>query len=58
MKSCHLQQQDEISQTERQMPYDFTYMWKLKTKQKNRLLNTENKVVFARGDVVRAGQNR
>ena len=34
MKSCHLQLEmitlTEISQTERQMPYDIIYMWNLK----------------------------
>ena len=41
----------------KQIPYDFTYMWNLKnktneqTKQKrNRLIDTENKLVVARGE--------
>ena len=40
---------------ERQIPYDFTCMWNLKSqaknKQKTRLLNTEHKLVFVRGEV-------
>ena len=34
----------EISQTERDMPYDFTYMWNLKIKKQNRnkLRDTQN----------------
>ena len=44
------------SNREKQIPYDFTYMWKLKNKTKeqteqnrNRLIDTENKLVVARG---------
>ena len=38
------------------MPYDFTYMWKPEnkaseqTKKPNRIINTENKLVVARGE--------
>ena len=43
----------EICQTEK-MPNDFTYMWNLKNKT-NRLIDTENKLVVARG---KTGQGR
>jgi len=43
------------SNRERQIPYDFIYMWYLKNKTnkqtKNRLFNTEKKLVVARGEV-------
>ena len=39
------------------MPYDFTYMWNLKTntneqtkENKTKIIDTENKMVFARGE--------
>ena len=38
---------------ERQIPYDFTYMWNLikQTKQnKNKLIDTENRLVITRGE--------
>lgn len=38
----------ELNQTrERQMPYDFTYIWNLT--QKNQLINIENRLLVARG---------
>ena len=42
-----------MSDRERQILYNFTYMWNLtnKTKQNiNRLIDTKNKLVFARGE--------
>ena len=60
----------EISQTEKdKISYNFTYMWSLKKKRKekrkerkekktNSLINTENKLVVARGQGVGNGQNR
>ena len=50
----------KINEREKQIPYDFTYMWNLrnkwtnkkkkqKTKKKNRLINTETKLMVARG---------
>jgi len=43
------------SERKRQIPYDFIYMWYLKNKTnkqtKNRLFNTEKKLVVARGEV-------
>ena len=50
-----------LSETrERQAPYDFTYVWNLKTnnrskRNKNRLIETELRAVVARGDGVGAG---
>ena len=43
-----------MSDRERQISYDFTYVWNLKTKQmnkqkENRLIDTENKQVVPRG---------
>ena len=66
MNSCHFRQHGwtqrvlccEISQTERQIPYDFT-MWNLKnqtneqTNNRNRLLHTENKLIVAKGERIR-----
>ena len=47
----------ERSETERQIPYDFTYIWNLKNKltkySRNRHITTENKLVVARGEVGR-----
>ena len=47
-------QLNEISQTERQMPHDFTYMWNIKNQinkqQRNRLIDAENKLMVARGE--------
>ena len=51
----------EVIHTDRiQIPYDFTYMWNLinktneQTKQNiNRLIDKENKLMFARGEVDR-----
>ena len=47
----------EVNQTERQMPYDITYMWNLKKWQKetylqniNRLMDIENKLMGAKGE--------
>ena len=40
------------SDEEEQIPYDFTYMWNLKNKtkqNKNKLIDTENRLVVARG---------
>ena len=34
---------------ERQIPYELTYMWNLKTNNKNELTDTENKLVVTRG---------
>ena len=48
----------EISQ--RQIPYDFSYMWNLKNRQTNKqkkLLNMENRLVVARGWGVRGEGN-
>ena len=39
----------EISQTEKQVPYDFTYMWNLKNKTEIDS-DSENKQVAARGE--------
>ena len=42
----------EMSDTERQIPYDFTYMWSLKNKNKqnrNRLIDAENNFGCQRG---------
>ena len=66
MKSCHLQQQDgpreycanrNKSDGERQIPYDFIYMWNPKNKTKeqtqqsrNRIIKAENKQVVVRGE--------
>ena len=66
MKSCHCNTMDEPRgyyakqnklDQERQIPYDFTYMWNLKNKtndqtyqNRNRLIDTENKLVVARGE--------
>ena len=50
MKSCHLQQhgidledilQREISQTEKQITYAFTYMWNLKNETNEQTKQTE-----------------
>ena len=43
----------EISQTERQILYDFTYMWNLKkkTNENTKLRDTKNKLVVVRGKV-------
>ena len=45
------------NKSERQMPYDLTYMWNLENKtnqqtkqHKNRLIETENKWVLPRGE--------
>ena len=43
-----------MSDRERQIPYDFTYMWNLKNRtneqtKQNRLIDKENKLVVARG---------
>ena len=39
---------------ERQMPHDFTYMWNLKNKinnkNRNKLIDTEKKLMIARGE--------
>ena len=47
-----------MSERERQIPYDITYMWNLKNKtneqtllNRNRIKDTENKLVVARGKV-------
>ena len=44
----------EISQTERQISYDLTYMWNLKNQTKSkpktpRFTDTENRLLVARG---------
>ena len=39
------------SDRERQMPYDFTYMWNLKQKQKSELKDTEYILVVPRDEV-------
>ena len=31
------------------MPYDLTYMWNLKKQQQTKLIDTENRLVVARG---------
>ena len=62
MKSSHFQQHGQPRgyyakwnkpDRERQILYDFTYMWKLKTKQMNkhnkRVIDTENQQVVVRG---------
>ena len=42
-----------MSVTEKQIPYDFTYTWNLKNningQNKNRLIDTENKLMVAKG---------
>ena len=55
----------EISQTEKKTPHDFTYMWNLENKtnehtkqNRNRLIDTENKLVVARGDGGWWGMNK
>lgn len=53
---------NEISQNrERQIPYHFTHMWNLKTKMNKtsriQPINTENKLMVAREEVVGDGQN-
>ena len=49
------------SDRERQIPHDFTYMWNLKNKTrkqtKPRLIDTENKLVVARGKGMGVGWN-
>ena len=47
----------EVSQTDRQILYDFTYMWNLKSKTKqNRLIGTGNKLMVNRGGKGWGGQ--
>ena len=42
----------EVKQVrERQMLYDITYTWNLKEQNKNRLIDTYNKLMAARGEV-------
>ena len=44
----------EISQSERQLPYDFTYMWNLMNKinkqNRNRLTDIENRLIAVKGE--------
>ena len=44
----------EVSQTEKDMPYDITYMWNLKNnttvQNRNRLTDVENKLVVTKGE--------
>ena len=46
--------------TERQLPYDFTYMWNLKINEqhRNRLIDRENKLVVARREGVVVGGDK
>ena len=45
-----------LSEKERkQIPYDFTYMWNLNKQNRNKLINTENKLVVAIGEVCEGG---
>ena len=50
----------EINQIERKIVYNFTYMWNLKNKaneqiqqNRNRVIETENKLAVARGEGVK-----
>ena len=57
MKSCHMWQMDgpqghyaKWGKTKkRQIPYDLSYMWTLQGKKKAKLIDTENRLVVARG---------
>ena len=40
---------NEMSERERQILYDLTYMWNLKKKTKTKLIDTKNRLVGTRG---------
>ena len=46
----------EVSHTGKQILYDFSYLWNL-SKQKNKLIDTGNRLVVVRGERVRVGQD-
>ena len=52
----------EVNWTGKDMHYDFTYMWNLKNKQKNKhnktetVIDTENNQVVARGQEAKEGK--
>ena len=53
MESCHLQQLSEISQMsdgDRQILYDFTRMWNLKTKQNKRANKIKQEQTHSKGN--------
>ena len=45
----------EISDGERQIPYDFTHTWKLKKKNQQQT-DTENSLLFIRGESLGGGE--
>ena len=50
---------NEMSDSEKQIPYDFTYMWNLKSKinkyNRNSLIDTENKLMIVSSEGFGAG---